>query len=139
MMRFLTSFLMLIIANPALADMVVATRTIRAQEVLGPADLLLKPGEGISDVTLHDLIGQEVRVALYPGRQIRAVDVGPPTVIERNQIVPLVYAHSGLRIETEGRSLSRAGVGDYVRVMNLASRATVSGRVTQTGHILVSR
>ena len=40
---------------------------------------------------------------------------------------------------TEGRALARAGAGDYVRVMNLASRATVMGRVLQDGQIEVSR
>lgn len=138
-MRALILLLLLIMARPALADMIVATRTIRAQEILGPADLLLKPDETSSDVSLHDLIGQEARVALYPGRQVRAVDVGPPTVIERNQIVPLIYARGDLQIMTEGRSLARAGIGDYIRVMNLASRATISGRVTPNGQILVSQ
>jgi flagella basal body P-ring formation protein FlgA len=81
----------------------------------------------------------EARVALYPGRPVQAHHVQPPTLIERNQIVPLVYAHGGLQILTEGRALSRAGAGEYVRVMNLVSRATVTGRVTADGQIEVTR
>jgi flagella basal body P-ring formation protein FlgA len=122
-----------------LADTIVATRTIRPQEILGPSDLLLQVGAGQSDATLEDLIGQEARVALYPGRPVRTGDVGPPTLVERNQVVPLIYLRGGLEIMTEGRSLDRAGIGDHVRVMNLASRATVSGRVTARGQILVSQ
>ena len=138
-MRFLALLLYMITTAPASADVIVASRTIRAQEILGPTDLLLKPGEGSSDLSLHDLIGQEARVALYPGRIVRAVDVGPPTAIERNQIVPLIYARGGVQIITEGRSLMRAGIGDYVRAMNLTSRATVSGHVEPNGSILVSQ
>ncbi|HAW49029.1 MAG TPA: flagella basal body P-ring formation protein FlgA, partial [Roseovarius sp.] len=96
-------------------------------------------GTDQSEVTLADLIGQEARVALYEGRPVRPGDVGPPAVIERNQVVPLIYLRGGLEIMTEGRSLDRAGIGDHVRVMNLASRATVSGRVTASGRILVSQ
>lgn len=137
-MRVLGPLLLCCSVSPALADMVVATRMIRPQEILAAGDLLLKPDVDGGDVTLHDLIGQEARVALYPGRPVHARDVGPPTVIDRNQIVPLIYQRGGLQIVTEGRSLTRAGVGEYVRVMNLSSRNTVSGRVSPDGRIIVA-
>ena len=63
----------------------------------------------------------------------------PPARIERNEVVPLVYVQGALRIETEGRALARGGTGEYLRVMNLASRVTVTGRVTEDGRIEVSR
>jgi len=138
-MRILTIIAVALMPLPGLADTIVAARTIRAKEIIEAGDLLLKPGVGTSDVTLHDLIGQEAQVSLYVGRPVRASDVGAPAVVERNQVVPLIYAANGLQIVTEGRSLSRAGVGEYVRVMNLTSRATVSGRVTRDGQILVSQ
>lgn len=138
-MRWLTLILGMLLSDPALADLIIATRTIRPQEILGPSDLLLQGGADQSNVTLEDLIGQEARVALYAGRPVRAGDVGPPAVVERNQVVSLIYLRGGLEIMTEGRSLDRAGIGDHVRVMNLASRATVSGRVTASGRILVSQ
>ncbi|SFO14888.1 flagella basal body P-ring formation protein FlgA [Roseovarius lutimaris] len=138
-MRILTIIAVALMPLPGLADTIVAARTIRAKEIIEAGDLLLKPDAGASDVTLHDLIGQEAQVSLYVGRPVRASDVGAPAVVERNQVVPLIYAANGLQIVTEGRSLSRAGVGEYVRVMNLTSRATVSGRVTRDGQILVSQ
>ncbi|NCQ24521.1 MAG: flagella basal body P-ring formation protein FlgA [Rhodobacteraceae bacterium CG17_big_fil_post_rev_8_21_14_2_50_63_15] len=124
---------------PAWADMIVAARKIRAQEILTAEDLLLKPDSGPGDVSLQDLIGKEALIALYPGRPVSDADVGPPALVDRNQIVPLVYARDGLLIVTEGRALVRAGAGEYVRVMNLASRATITGRVTSDGQILVSQ
>jgi len=36
-------------------------------------------------------------------------------------------------ISTEGRALDRAGPGDFIRVMNLTSRATVTARVDGSG------
>ncbi len=130
----------LILASlPAKADQIVAARTIRAQEILAGADLQILPGTGQSDVSLNDLIGKEALVALYPGRPVRASDVGPPALIDRNQIVPLVYVRGGLRIVTEGRALARAAAGEHVRVMNLASRANLTGRVTSEGQVLVSQ
>jgi flagella basal body P-ring formation protein FlgA len=138
-MRHALVFLMVAASGPAVADMIVPTRTIRATEIIGPADVLLKSGDGSGNVTLEELIGKEARVALYPGRAVHAHHVGPPTLVERNQVVPLIYTRGGLRIATEGRALARAGAGEYVRVMNLASRATVTGRVSADGRIEVAK
>ncbi|RKF13044.1 flagella basal body P-ring formation protein FlgA [Roseovarius spongiae] len=126
-------------APPAAADTVVAARTIRAQTLIGAQDVAVKKGDVVGAVSDVDtVIGQEARVALYAGRPIRPGDVGPPALVERNQIVALIYAAGGVAIQTEGRSLSRAGPGERVRVMNLASRLTVSGHVLPDGRVQVS-
>jgi len=125
---------LLLMAAPAGAETIVAARTIRAQEIIGADDLLLRDIEvagGTADAA--SLVGQEARVALYAGRPVRPGDVGPPAIVERNGILPLVYERSGLRITTEGRALDRAGVGEVIRVMNLSSRTTVSARITEEG------
>ncbi len=128
-----------LLAAPALAETVVAARTIPAHTLIGPDDLLLRdvvmPG-GIDDPAL--IVGMEARVALYAGRPIRPADVGFPAVVERNQLVPLIYLRAGLTITTEGRALGRAGPGDVINVMNLASRTTVSARIGLDGAAYVS-
>ena len=125
-------------ALAAAADTPVAARTIRAQTILAPSDLAMAPGEvpgAILDAGA--IVGQEARVALYAGRPIMPGDVGPPALVDRNQIVRLVHDVGGLSIVTEGRALGRGGVGDALRVMNLASRATVTGVVQPDGTIAV--
>lgn len=127
-------FVLVFLGSTAAADTVVAARTIPAQTIISPEDIVLREGTiagGESDPLLF--VGMESRVALYAGRPIRAADVGFPAVIERNQIVPLIFQNSGLRIATEGRSLGRAGPGEIVRVMNLESRTTVSARIGADG------
>jgi len=131
--------LALVSPPPAVAETVVAARTIRAQTVLAPDDLRLIEDDnpGAFDV-IEGLVGLEARVALYAGRPVRPGEVGPPAIIERNQIVTLLFQQSGLEIVAEGRALGRAGVSDWLRVMNLASRQTVSGRVRADGIIIVN-
>ncbi|MEM6498419.1 MAG: flagellar basal body P-ring formation chaperone FlgA [Pseudomonadota bacterium] len=120
--------------------MLIATRTIRAQSIILPSDLSLIDGDVPGAAELPEqVIGQEARVAIYQGRAIRLSDIGPPAVIERNQIVPLVFKKNGLQISAEGRSLSRAAPGERVRVMNMSSRTTVSGWVSETGTVYVSQ
>ncbi|MEO0370904.1 MAG: flagellar basal body P-ring formation chaperone FlgA [Pseudomonadota bacterium] len=120
--------------------MVTATRTIRAQSVIMPGDLTMAEGEfpGVAE-EVAQVVGQEARVAIYAGRPVRLSDIGPPAVIERNQLVPLVFQKNGLQIRAEGRSLSRAAPGDRVRVMNLSSRQTISGRVAPDGTVFVAK
>ncbi len=130
--------LFLILPELALADSLVATRTIRAQSVVQADDVTLVaatiPG---ALAGVEGAVGLEARVAIYAGRPIKAADLGPPALIDRNQIVSLSYQSGGLAILTEGRALARGGAGDVIRVMNIASRSTVSGRVAPDGTVHV--
>jgi flagella basal body P-ring formation protein FlgA len=131
-------FLVLLLAAPASAESVVATRTIRAKTLIAPEDLTLVSAE--LPGALNDpgaAIGQEARVAIYAGKPVRPGDLGPPTLVERNQLVTLVYLSGGLAISTEGRALGRGSEGDSLRVMNLGSRNTVTGRVGPDGAVYV--
>lgn len=138
MIRF--CFALLILATPGFAEIVVAARTIPAQSVIAPDDLLLRDVIVPGTVTNPDqIIGMETKVALYAGRPIRPGDVGYPAVVTRNQIIPLIYERSGLVIKTDGRALDRAGPGELIRVMNIASRNTVTARVGADGAAYVSQ
>ena len=125
---------------PAGAETVIAAQTIRAQHVIGPEDLALSPAELPGAFTeMASVVGMEARVVLYAGRPIRASDVGPPALIDRNQVVTIVYDNGSLSITAEGRALGRAGAGDPLRVMNLSSRTTLFGTVQPDGTVRVSR
>lgn len=135
----LALILCLIGTSPS-ADVLVAARTIPAQSLIGPDDLMLRnidDPNGTEDPLL--LIGMEARIALYAGRPVRPADVGFPAIVDRNEIVPLIFQSGGLLIATEGRALGRAGVGEIIRVMNLTSRNTVTARIADDGAAYVTR
>lgn len=134
-MRWLVA---LAFALPASAETVVATRTLRPNTLIQPGDVVTVAAtvEG----ALRDpaeAIGQEARVTIYAGRPVRAADLAPPALVERNQIVTLAFQSGPLSIRTEGRALGRAARGEVVRVMNLSSRTVVSGRVEAPGLVTV--
>lgn len=123
-----------VLPGMALADSLVATRTIRAQSILGPDDVTLVAADIPGAIVVpEEALGLEARVSIYAGRPIRPSDLGPAAVIDRNQIVPLVFSTGGLSILTEGRAMERGGVGDIIKIMNLGSRTTVSGRIAEDG------
>ena len=108
--------------------------------MLGPEDLALAEAAVPGGVAaIEDAIGLEAKVALYPGRPILASQLRAPALVERNAVVRMSYASGPLRIVTEGRALDRAAAGELVRVMNLASKQTVSGVVAADGTIEVGR
>lgn len=139
-MRILGLSLAIFCATPAIADTVFAAHTIRAQSILTAQDLMLRDIDmegAVGDP--QELIGLETRVALYAGRPIRWGDVGPPAIVDRNQIVALIYHAGGLMITAEGRALDRAGAGETIRIMNLSSRHTLTGLVLSDGRVEVSQ
>jgi len=130
--------LLLLTASAAAAQTVVATRPIRAQNVISADDVTLLAEETPGALAaLAEVVGKEARVTLYPNRPIRPDQIGAPAAIERNQIVRMVFSRGGLTITGEGRALDRAGPGEYARVMNLGSRQIVTGLVRGTGLVEV--
>ena len=140
MMKALLGIAISLFTTPLAAETVIATRTIRAQEIVSQSDLKLivetVPGMASS---IDAVAGLEARRILYAGRPVSMKDVGPPALVDRNQIVLLAYRVSGLTIKTDGRSLGRGGLGDRIRVINLESRTTVSGKIDSAGTVWVGQ
>lgn len=120
------------------AESVVAVRTLPAQTVIAAADVMLVDAQIDGALTeIGPAVGMELRTTVYAGRPLRPGDLGTPALVERNQIVSLVYRSGTLVILADGRALSRGAEGDVIRAMNLASKSTVSGRIGPDGRIFV--
>ena len=128
----------LLLCSAARAESVVAARTLPAHSILTMSDVVVSATSTPGAITEAEAaVGLETRITIYAGRPVRPSDLGPPALIQRNQIVSLVFLRGNLRISAEGRALGRGSVGDRLRVMNLASRNTLSGVVTPDGQIAV--
>lgn len=138
---FLLVLAALLGAEASLAQTVMPVRPIRSHAILSASDLALTDDESLPGAvgSIEAAIGLEAKVTLYPGRPVLESQIGPPALIERNQLVRMVYDVGVLSIMTEGRALDRAGLGEPVRVMNLASRQIVTGSVSPDGSIEVGK
>jgi len=143
MTRAAAIFILLVAAMSAgavLAQSVTPVRAIRSQTMIEAEDLALGeesvPGAATS---IEEVIGMEAKVALYPGRPILFSNLREPALVERNAVVRMSYVNGPLRIVTDGRALDRAAAGEMVRVMNLASKQTVTGVVAADGSIEVGQ
>ncbi|MFP5514001.1 MAG: flagellar basal body P-ring formation chaperone FlgA [Alphaproteobacteria bacterium] len=115
--------------------MPVPVRRIRPGEIIEAADLttvrlsLDRAGSGFIS-SADALIGLSPRRQMPAGRLIQVGSVGAPIVVQRNRPVTLVYEDGALVLAARGRALQEGGVGDVVRVMNIASSTIVTGTVT---------
>lgn len=137
-MKQVLPILLVLLPVTVTAESLVATRLIRANEVISEGDVTAQVAHVTGAATDPiDVIGLEARVAIYPGRPVRLADLGPAAVIERNETVRMVYRQGGLMILSEGRALARGGLGDAITVMNLASRQSVQAVVSSAGMVEV--
>lgn len=134
-MRIWIALLAVLLAAEAQAA-ITAARDLPAGTIIGPSDLawVEEVAGGIEDPELA--IGKQARVAIYEGRPVVAGALRAPVLVSRNQIVRVAFDSGPLRIETEGRALSEGAAGDVVRVMNLASRNTISAVVKPDGTLV---
>jgi flagella basal body P-ring formation protein FlgA len=126
-------------AAASAGTVVVAARALSSGDLITRGDVRLAQipdAGGVSD--LDAVLGQEARVTLYAGRPIRPGDIGPPTLVERNELVLLRYRRGPLLITAEGRALGQGSVGDRIRAMNMTSRQPVTGVVAPDGAVEVS-
>jgi len=132
------SLILVLTAGMASSQTVVAVSAIRSQTIITAELVALLPDASSGPFSrISDVIGQEARVNIYPGRPIMPEELGRPAILERNQQVVMIYARGLLSITSEGRVLDRAGIGERVRVMNLASKSVVFGTVTADGKVKV--
>jgi len=127
------------VAGPVLADSVVTTRPIAAASTITAEDITLVGMEIPGALqALAAAIGQTARVDLAAGRPLLLDNLDQTPTLPRNTVLPLVVQTAGMEIRTEGRSLSEGRVGQPIEIMNLTSRARVTGILRADGSVLVS-
>ena len=135
-----TLFVAMLAAGAVLAQSVTPVRAVRSQTVLAGRGPRAGRGErarrGIA--AIEAAVGLEAKVALYPGRPILrqpARRAGAGRAQRRWSACPTCAARSASSPRAGRSTAPRAG--EPVRVMNLASRQTVTGTVAADGSIEV--
>lgn len=133
------------IAGRAMATtpVVVATRRMGLGERLTPADVrevrmrVERIRSGMAS-RADQVIGQELHRPIAAEGPIPLADLGPPSLIQRNQPITLLLDAPGITLTAAGRALEAAPRGAMVPVINLASRAVLEGEVIGPGRVRVA-
>ncbi len=113
---------------PAFGEELLAARNIRAGALVLAADIATPKGDAALRLAAN-FIGLEAVRNIYRGQPITEGDVRAPTIVARNAVVRMEFTKGPMTIATEGRALDQGGMGDRIRVMNLASKRVVSAVV----------
>lgn len=122
---------------------VIATRRLALGDVIAARDVReirqraerVRPGMA---ERADQVVGQELRRPIAVDGAFPMVDIGPPSIVTRNQPVVLLLDAPGLTLTAQGRAMENGARGAIVPVMNLASRAIVEGQVIGPGRVRVA-
>ncbi|TCZ53664.1 flagellar basal body P-ring formation chaperone FlgA [Roseicella aquatilis] len=124
----------------AMRSVVVAARALKADTVIGPADvtLLRLPTEGLPPGLVEApeaLVGARVKRAVAADRPLSASDVAVVTTLRQGMPVMLQHEVPGLTIAAQGRALEDGTLGAVVPVLNLATGTVVMAQVLGPGRV----
>lgn len=106
------------------------TRSLNSGEIVQPEDVMwtqvqshLAPAAGPQDAA--EIIGMAARRPLRAGQAVNIRDLAAAVVINRNDMVEVLYQDNGIELTITGRAQRQATVGDTVSILNLQSNRTI--------------
>lgn len=138
-----------VIANIAgqahlVAEVPVLKRRFKKAEVIEESDIdwvrMRADRIGRNVVTdAGELIGKAPRRLLRAGTMIRSGDVHEPVLIEKGDLITMVYRTPFMTLSARGRALEDGNRGKAIRVMNLQSKKTVEAKTMDSDTVLIQR
>jgi flagella basal body P-ring formation protein FlgA len=131
-----------IVEVEALADMVVAARTLERGEVISASDLAmarrdLSRLQGRFIKEMDEAVGLRVKSALRANSPVRADYLERVPVVKSGQMVTILVENEVVRITASGRAKGSGAVGDLVTVQNLSSQKDLAARVVDATTVRV--
>ena len=125
-------------------DVPVLTSTIRKGMVIGARDIdmiSIPESDVRHDMALSadDLIGMTPRRVILPSKTVHMNDLQAPLIVERGDIVTMIFDDGGMRLTAKGKALENGAKGDLVRVSNSSSSRNVEAVVTAQREVLVKK
>jgi flagella basal body P-ring formation protein FlgA len=125
------------------AEALVLARSLKRGELIRKSDVVKerRPRAELGDDPVGRLdlaVGLAAQRALRAGQALKQSDLMKPELIQRNEMVTLVYEVPGITLTMRGKAMEPGSEGDVVSVVNLESKRTVQGTVTGFGRVTVT-
>ena len=120
-----------LLAVPVPSHRIVQGDTIRAEDI---TTIDQRVDQLRSDAALKSdlLIGKVAKRQLEANLPVQERFLGLPTLIKRGDRVTMIVSNGGIVLTAEGHAENDAGMGEVVRLTNVASNKEISGIVTGT-------
>jgi flagella basal body P-ring formation protein FlgA len=122
---------------------VTVNRPVELGQVLKASDLLAQrrpkaEANGKVIAELDAAIGLAARHALRPDQPLRESDLMKPEIVQRGDVVTIVYQVPGLVLTLRGKAQESGALGDQISVLNEQSKRLVQGTVTGPGRVTIT-
>ena len=87
--------------------------------------------------TRDRVIGLQAQRTIRAGKPLDIMNVAPPPVIKKGELVEIVADRGPLRITTKGIAVMDGRPGDFIRVKNISSSKLIYGKVDAPGVVSV--
>lgn len=86
----------------------------------------------------NELVGQQTIRPLEAGKAINKLHVRVAPMVSRNQMVTLVYRKGGIELSGSAQALEDGQKGQSIRIVNPATRSTLTGTVLSDSTVEVN-
>lgn len=126
----------------ALAQMVVATRSLEQGEVVGESDVVLASRDlsqmqGRFCRDLKEVVGMRLKSTVRGNSPLRGDLLERVPLVKSGQLVTIVVENEVVRITTSGRAKGNGALGDTIAVQNLSSQKDLAARVVDATTVRV--
>jgi flagella basal body P-ring formation protein FlgA len=120
----------------------VSARALAQGDVLKASDLVIERRPkaeftAATVTTIEQVLGLAVRNPMRPGQVIRQADVAKLELVQRNEVISIVYEAPGIRLTIRGKALEPGAQGDVINVLNIESKRTIQATVAGPGRVTV--
>ncbi len=118
-----------------LVQVPVLKSTLRNGDIIGALDIdyIELPAFKLSNGTLlkeEDIVNMTPRRVTAAGKPLISNDLEQPKMVERGDVITLVFADGPMQLTVKGKSLQAGAMGDTIRVSNTDSNKNLQGTVT---------
>lgn len=118
-----------------LVQVPVLKNTLRNGDIIGALDIdyIELPAFKLSNGTLlkeEDIVNMTPRRVTVAGKPLISNDLEQPRMVERGDVITLVFADGPMQLTVKGKSLQAGAMGDTIRVSNTDSNKNLQGIVT---------
>ncbi len=126
----------------AIVEVPVLAHAMERGEIISPRDIVIErvPSNALRPDMITDagrLAGMSARRQLREGVPLTRDQLMEPILVQRGDLVTILFRSPGLTLTTRGRALSSGARGDVIQIFNIQSKRTVEAEVTGPGFVAV--
>lgn len=124
------------------AEVVILARNVERGETIRDSDLFVerRPRNEIAADVLsaqESVIGLAAKRPLRGGQPVRAGDLMKPDLVNRNDMVTILFETGGITLTARGKALASGAEGDVISVLNPQSKRTLQATVDRKPGVVV--